>query len=85
MDERERHQVIEAFQIWARFHPAPDRVVLQLGSGKEFTPREIAEAVAKGTEFGILQMAVVEYAAERFGLVDILEGLMSNAATPEPA
>jgi len=85
MDEKERYGVIEAFQIWAKNHPTPDSVVLQLGSGKELTPREIALAVATGTEFGKLQLAVVEHAADNFGLDDILDALRSNAATLGPA
>ena len=77
MNIDEIQQVKKAIRYWADNHPNPDGIALQSASGYEYTPKEIADEVDKETEFGKLQLRVIEHALKEHSLDEIVKGFYS--------
>jgi len=65
--EEKRQQIIDSIRKWVLGHPFPDKVALEMNTGKKYTPRQILQEVEDDTEFGKLQLRVILYYCERTG------------------
>lgn len=81
MNVDEVQKVKMALRYWANHHPNPDGVVLQSANGYEYTPKQIADEVAQETDFGRLQLRVIDEALSEHTLSEILEGLNTSHET----
>jgi len=78
MNSLQQNAIKQAIKFWADKHPNPSGVVLQTAGGRNYTPKQIAEEVDSETEFGKLQMRVIEYALKEHTLEEVLQGFLGG-------
>lgn len=76
----------EAIKFWAENYPERDKTVLSLGGHNVYTPRELADHVARRTEPGLMQLEVMRHFAETIkGMIpeEVLRMMRGPAANSE--
>ena len=70
MDKQAEMAVIAAVEMWAKQHPNPDGIAIQMADGREYSPMQIVTEIREHTPMGKTLLKVVEQGAERFSLTD---------------
>jgi hypothetical protein len=86
MEERERHEILEAMRRWMHRHPQPNEPVLNLGDpdGSVLSPKQMVDAVEHRTVHGEAILNMIELAAANWSLAEVLASFdagTQNAAT----
>ncbi len=87
MQERDRHELVEALKRWAQRHPHPDEPVLNLGDPEStvLSPRQMVHAVQERTVQGEAILEMIELAAANWSLADVLASIDASAASAATA
>ncbi len=84
LSEPEQQRVLEAVLEWAKYHPAPDLPMLQMGQvaerlglGRQLTPREIAFHLERRTEVGQHLITLIDSVTDSVPVDEVVRDLVS--------